>query len=388
MIPIKYFSQNFILVEKSAWKKKKKAVSKIWELKKMEILSAGAFINLENQEKIEQLKYTAHELANAAIGTDGFVNEEEPARKLALEFWQGLEYMCRENEQATILNIFTGHFLECLRGFRAVNSETNVVAIDESATIVSETSQNQTNSEDEFLGVVDEPVIEAADLDENQDLIVNIQTQTDDFSEIAENEVAEIVPIKTTETLLSESSLKKPENIAVNESTEIESSKTETEVEIKTTGGSVCLPEKEPYQFDKCTVTATIQLLPIDDNSEIRKAVLSVKTHDFAPQITMIEILRNNLPLALAPEIEKVLAKYQADLPVKVIDKMKKEKLTAKKSAPKTVTETKTASQESPKTKEIPSTQNVQNATVENNTPVAVPPPAAEAGVQGSLFGF
>lgn len=387
MIPIKYFSQNFILVEKSAWKKKKKAVSKIWELKKMEILSAGAFINLENQEKIEQLKYTAHELANAAIGTDGFVNEEEPARKLALEFWQGLEYMCRENEQATILNIFTGHFLECLRGFRAVNSEMNVVAIDESATIVSDSSQKSTNSEDEFLGVVDEPIIETADLDENQDLIVNIQTQTDDFSAIAENEVAEIAPIETTETLLSESSLEKPEISTVSESAEIESSKTETQVEIKATGGSVCLSEKEPYQFDKCTVTATIQLLPIDNNSEIRKAVLSVKTHDFAPQISMVEILRNNLPLALAPEIEKVLAKYQADLPVKVIDKMKKEKLTAKKSVNKSAPETKTVSAQQPKNKEISSTQNVPTTTAENNSP-ARPPQAVETGVQGSLFGF
>ena len=352
----------------------------------MEILSAGAFINLENQEKIEQLKYTARELANAAIGTEGFINEEEPARKLALEFWQGLEYMCRENEQATIQNIFTGHFLECLREFRIVKIETNVVAIDESATIVSETSQKSTNSEDEFLGVVDEPVIEKADIDENQDLIVNIQTQADDFSAIAENEVAEIVPIETTETLSSEFSLEKPEISTVSEKAEIESSKTETGVEIKTTGG-MSFPEKEPYQFDKCTVTATIQLLPIQENSEIRKAILSVKTHDFAPQISMVEISRDNLPLALTSEIEKVLAKYQADLPVKVMDKMKKEKSSAKKSVNKSAPDIKTVSVQQPKTKEIPATQNVPTAAAENNSPV-VAPPAAETGVQGSLFSF
>lgn len=81
----------------------------------MEILGAGAFINLENQEKIEQLKYTAIELGKAALETEGFINEEAPARKLALEFWQGLEYMCRETELATIQNIFVGQFLEHLR---------------------------------------------------------------------------------------------------------------------------------------------------------------------------------------------------------------------------------------------------------------------------------
>ncbi len=90
----------------------------------MEILSSGSFINLENQEKIERLIFTAVELANAAIGTDGFVNEEESGRRLALEFWHGLEYMCRESERATIQNIFLNHFLERLRELRlpAVNA--------------------------------------------------------------------------------------------------------------------------------------------------------------------------------------------------------------------------------------------------------------------------
>ena len=80
----------------------------------MEILSSGLFINTENQEKIEQLKFTAIELANAALGTTGFVNEEEAGKKFALDFWQGLEYMCREAEEAAIKNIFLNHFLERL----------------------------------------------------------------------------------------------------------------------------------------------------------------------------------------------------------------------------------------------------------------------------------
>lgn len=352
----------------------------------MEILSSGSFINLENREKIEQLKYTAHELANAASSTEGFVNEEEPARKLALEFWQGLEYMCRENEQSTIQNIFTEHFLQRLRELRVVKNGTNVAVIDESQAIISETAENLTNSEDEFLGVFDELIIETATIQNNQHLIENISTQPVDFSLEAEA-AAENVPIETTETILSDSSPENPGISTGSESAEIELSKEETEVEVKAAANSVCLPEKEPYQFDKCTVTATIQLFPIEENSEIRKAVLSVRTHDFAPQISMVEISRNNLPLSLTPEIEKVLAKYQADLPVKVMNKMKKEKGAAKKSVSKSATETKTVSQESPKAKEIPPAQNVPTTTTENNSP-AVPPPAAESGVQGSLFSF
>lgn len=350
----------------------------------MEILSAGSFINLENKEKIGQLKHTAFELANAAIGTTGFVNEEEPARKLALEFWQGLEYMCRENEQATIQSIFTGHFLERLREFRSVNSETKMVAIDENPTILAETSQKLTNSEDEFLGVVDASVTEAATLEEDRNLNRNLPTQVEEFSEEG-NESVENVPIEISETVSSEPSLEKPEIPAVKWSAETEQSKAEDQVEVKTPVNSLILPEKEPYQFDKCTVTATIQLLPTDENSDFRKVILSVRTHDFAPQISMVEISRNNLPLALTPEIEKGLAKYEADLPVKVMDKMKREKSKVKKSVSKPAAETKTISQDSTKTKEMPPSQNAQTATVENNSSV-IPPATAETALQGSLF--
>jgi hypothetical protein len=68
----------------------------------------------------------------------------------------------------------------------------------------------------------------------------------------------------------------------------------------------------------------TIQLLPTSENSANRKAVLSVRTHDFAPQITMIELEGVDLPAALLPELKKVLAKYRDDLPAKVMDKLRR----------------------------------------------------------------
>ena len=120
----------------------------------MEILNSGSFINLENQEKIEQLKFTATELANAAIGTAGFVNEEEPARKLALEFWQGLEYMCRENERGTIQNIFTGEFLERLRELRPSANVSEIVQKVEVPNFLAEPEVETVTAEDEFLGVL------------------------------------------------------------------------------------------------------------------------------------------------------------------------------------------------------------------------------------------
>ncbi|MBK6588087.1 MAG: hypothetical protein IPG22_07315 [Acidobacteria bacterium] len=52
---------------------------------------------------------------------------------------------------------------------------------------------------------------------------------------------------------------------------------------------SVVLSEKEPYNFDACTVTAVIQLLPESNGS--RNSVVSVRSHDFAPQITFTKRL-------------------------------------------------------------------------------------------------
>ena len=103
------------------------------------------------------------------------------------------------------------------------------------------------------------------------------------------------------------------------------------------------LLDKKPYQFDKCTVTATIQLFPASENSATRKAVLSVRTHDFAPQISMIELLGSDLPAALMPELQKVLSRYRSDLPAKVMDKLKKEKNAPKKQVKSAATETKSA---------------------------------------------
>lgn len=339
----------------------------------MEILSAGAFINLENQEKIEQLKYTAQELANAASSTAGFVNEEDGASKLALEFWQGLEYMCRETEQTTIQNIFTGEFLERLRELRPAAIVSEIMPTAETPEFVPEQTSQTIMAEDEFLGVL-EPEHQETDVIENSDENEEIQILTEDLTETEEIEAVEFVESESDSTQSEEE---------ISQTAGANSSNTEAETKEVEAAGSLSLPEKEPYQFNKCTVTATIQLLPVVENSDTRKAVLSVKTHDFTPQYSLVEVSANELTAALAPEIEKVLAQYQADLPFKVIDKMKKEKAAPKRNSPKVATETKSVPQTTVKSKEVAS-QNTQTTTAQTNSAPA--PQTAETGMQGSLF--
>lgn len=337
----------------------------------MEILNSGSFINLENQEKIEQLKYTARELANAASSTTGFTNEEDPARKLALEFWQGLEYMCRESERGAIQNIFTGEFLESLRELRPATSISEITPTDETPKIVPHLTSQTITAEDEFLGVLAPENQEFAvveNKDEIQEIPVSEQVLTSTEIDLTETEEIESVEFAEIKSDLAQS-----EEI-VSQIAETKSSSNGVETEV-----GLSLPEKEPYQFNKCTVTATIQLLPEIENSETRKAVLSVRTHDFAPNITLVEVSANNLTAALAPEIEKVLAQYQSDLPFKVMDKMKQEKAVTKRNTPKVSTETNSISKTVAKPKEAPITPNTPTTT-------AHAPQTAETGMQGSLF--
>lgn len=347
----------------------------------MEILSSGAFINLENQEKIEQLKFTAFELANAAMETTGFVNTEESGKNLALEFWQGLEYMCRETEATTIKNIFLNHFLDRLREFRLTQSAAEIDLPQKTEQVVSEQIHQAEKPEDEYLGVI-EMTDEENPLEENQSEVTVNLTQPEEISTSEDSSFQE-VEVRTAENISSETV----------EETASSASEIEEEVEAsmeKTVGtgeasNKLSLPEKEPYQFNKCTVTATIQLLPAAHGTISRKAVFSVKTHDFVPQYTMVELPGNNLTAEIMPELEKVLAKYQADLPLKVMDKLKKEKTTAKRNAPKPTTEAKTVSQAAAKQGEVSSSQTAESETNQTNSPV-IPPPA-QTGLQGSLFG-
>jgi len=356
-------------------------------VKQMEILSSGSFINLENPEKIEQLKSTAVQLANAAIETDGFTNDEESGKRLALEFWQGLEYMCRETEEAAIKNIFLNHFLDRLREFRPAQTAA-VIEMPQNSALMSDVpaDENETKPEDEFLGVIGMDTNEEISIEENQFMVEEDSNQTEEIS--------------TSETLSNqEAEVKTPENISTETASETASSASEigekvepspeNTAEVKTSPDNLSLPEKEPYNFGKCTVTATIQLLPEDGGgggATTRRAVLSVRTHDFAPQISMVELAGNNLMAELMPELEKVLAKYQSDLPAKVMDKLRKEKTSAKRTASKPAPESKSVSQESSKPKESVKSETAPRETNQTVAP-AVPPPALETGQQGSLFG-
>jgi hypothetical protein len=326
----------------------------------MQILNSGSFISLENELKIEQLKFTAGELAKATLESPGFVNNELKNKTLGLELWNGLEYMCRDHEESAIKNIFLNYFLERL--LEVTLPITPIMPVSE---IEPEENpeENQEENQDEFLGhlenaaettnPIEEMEFESVVEDENAEDQTHIaETSTEKFSDV-ELSKEDIEIVTSSEGLCGDYELESEEH------------------EDSSYDNAIKLPEKEPYQFSKCTVMVAMQLLPVSDNEQYRRAVLSVKTHDFPPQISLVQISVDNLDSELSTQLTQELARYKNDLPLKVIDKMRLEKNGAKKKTVPVATTTQVA-------KTTPTTTN-QNSQLGVNQP--------ETSQQGSLFG-
>lgn len=339
----------------------------------MQILNGGSFVNLDSAEKVEQLIFTAKQIAQTATETEGFVNDEATNRQIALDIWQGAEYMTREHEEAQVKNIFVKNFIEELRELKNANQPSDEFAPKAVITVENDSEAQinepvnsvvETDERDEFLGFVapteTEERASAAALIDTSPIIVRQETenQTEDFNtnssesemtsrseatmefeseSVAGNSPEE--PSPTTENEISAES--SPVNSSPIQTVE-NSDEGKTSEAVKEPVEAIALPEKEPYQFDKCTVTATIQLLPVETDAARRKVVLSVRTHDFAPQISVVETEKEFNGAEILPALEKAFEIYRSNLPLKVMDKLKREKSGAKRqsSASKTTTNT------------------------------------------------
>ena len=162
-----------------------------------------------------------------------------------------------------------------------------------------------------------EPVIE-----ENQDEFTEEEEETEDASEEETTETETSSPDNSTDTALSSVSQSTPSTAPVekDERSEI---------------------EKQPYDFDHCTVQVAIQLLPDDGDGNGRMVVIGVRSHLDVP---ILRFVRVNELGTLPPIVNALLDELKAELPVReqaareAFEKKKAEK--AKRQA--TVTASKT----------------------------------------------
>lgn len=336
----------------------------------MEILNSGSFIPLDNREKIEQLIFTARTLANEVSQNEGFQSSGQTNQQIGLELWKGTEYMTRSHEEVTIRNIFLSKFLERLREIeretvQLISRPTPALiptAIETAAPVntaisVEPTTDIKTESvqaKDEFLGIVDseESVEERPSyanecMPECEEEIVSMLDSSEAFANIEPTGDVNVEQNSATTPVLSLEVEESQEQDAVKSASEVESviepttslkavdesvpdRPNATEQSVR----SVVLSDKEPYNFDSCTVTAVIHLLPESNGS--RDCIVSVRSHDFAPQITFMNPSNESSGLNLSDPISVALDEYRNSLPLLAAEKMKKEQSTTRKRSPKT----------------------------------------------------
>lgn len=375
----------------------------------MDILNSGSFVALDNREKIEQLIHTAKELADAASKTEGFVHAGDSNQRLSLDMWQGAEYMTRAHEEATIKNIFLSNFLQRLaeinRAKTALQAATATppaaiqppTAMIEPMTATIEVNPESPGSSDEYLGVVADDagtnsVAETTSyydecVPEGEREIVEFSIEGDIVDDAAKPEAVESVPSEPTETIMLEPTPSTPvasqisevePQVVTNQAAMDPERKPEAvqppdppQITTKPSVERIVLAEKEPYNLDSCTVTAVVQMLPVAD--EKRKCVISVRTHDFAPQVTISELPTPIITGDLSSELQNAISWYQADLPARSAEKLKKEKSNGKKRAVKPADKTKPA---------------VKSAGAAASAPAgATSQPATSTAGQSNLFG-
>jgi hypothetical protein len=382
----------------------------------MEILNSGSFVPLDNREKIDQLIYTARELATEVSRAEGFQNSGQTNHQLGLEMWKGAEYLCRAHEEMNVRNLFLSKFLERLREIEKQTVVQTKTA--QAPTVIPEpvrqpvslpdrvqslppqvvTSQPQHEPpQDEYLGVVpsddetgkdrpsylDEcvPEFEAEIAAMNNGAgpadLINRPTEDSNehepqisthYEDLRAEEVAE-----AAENGKSESA--SPVTKEQGSSDEIVEEKVEPEAKKSAESGSIesiILAEKEPYNLEACTVTAVIQVLP--ESSGCRKCVVSVRTHDFAPMVAVSESGAAEIIPHISAALSEAFERYRLDLPAKASEKLKKEKPAAKK-------------QSKPGSKAAKATTAQTKAATSSETPAAAPTPNAETDLsQQGLF--
>ena len=339
----------------------------------MDILNSGSFVPLDNREKIEQLKFTAKELATEVAKTDGFQNNGPMNQQLALEIWKGAEYMCRAYEENTVRNIFLSSFLEKLRELARsapsqcpseliLNSSNTPFPASAAAagaaappTVPPEPEQAAPSvavAADEFLGFMpasdntppeskqssyaDECAPEyEADIEEIVDRLesedLHAGTKSTGTEEVGTTAVAVTAPqgsqpcaqITTDQAAADEMAETKAQ---IAETRLPESSESEPVP-------SIVIADKEPYNFDSCTITAVVQILP--ENTGFRKCVVSVRSHDFAPQIIISDLANAGIAEDIKRNLETAFAQYRTSLPILAAEKIKKEKPASKKRVSK-----------------------------------------------------
>lgn len=358
----------------------------------MRTLTAGSFLHLENASTVEALKFTARRLAEHT-GTVVKENLNAAAlENLANSLWEKAEYVARETERRRLHQIFNENFSERFRELKPEAAEAQepepsvppaVATIENAepekqspAPVIVESGENESATKtsenvfssvvspektataaegkrDEFLGFVEsgEPFGDAQATDGRAQAATTAPTIAQAGNELAaESSKPEIQSTVIAETLNSgsqsagvgdtdDSLATENSNHAKTEPTTVAASaKSEptTATAVAASAGksgtnAVAADGREPFEFEKCTISLNLTLLPAESGKNARKVILAAASHNLPPEIDFLEVTEGDDLTQIAHLVCEKLARFKQTLPVKYIEQLRQSKNKAAK---------------------------------------------------------
>lgn len=328
----------------------------------MQTLKAGSFLNLENVENVEALKFTARRLAEHTTMVVAQNLQPAALNNLANDLWQKAEYVARETERRRLREIFVENFCERFRELKPevsaaaipsfetqpeVSPAKNIDSVEQSpATIESVSTPDSSAAEsatevegkkDEFLGFVEsgEPFVETPATETN----AAATTATGSAPKKTEQETIKAAPEEEPvagEKVSPEnpSEIKPPPITApVADAKDNTPPPTASAVKNNATAPKSADAVKEPFEFGKCTVSFSLTLLPASgDGRGQRRAIISAASHNLPPEIEFLEISDGENLIEIADLVRGKLERFRQTLPAKYIEQLRASKTkTAKK---------------------------------------------------------
>jgi hypothetical protein len=398
----------------------------------MQTLQAGSFLNLDSDEKVEALKFTARLLAEHSGKVVKENLNQQSLESLANNLWQKAEYVTREAERRRLQQIFVENFTERFRELQPdfdaltarITDSFHREAAPEKVEVKSEQTFQPENAlpteqssavevqKDEFLGLVkteetfgvtetEEREITTAEPEEITESAVQSETVTKTEAVKTENEsgaVDETSIPESNEVSQAAETVKENINADKIQATVQNNSRTENLVKSGTSSEA-----KEPFEFGKCTLNLNLVLLPCSGNESGRKAIISTASHHLAPEIEYIAIDEGENLDQIAALVKDKLLRFRGTLPVKYIEQLRASKTkttktnqTAKSALPAPPSTEKSrggGEKTSGEQKANIQTENIkpeQTAEKSGETALSVgavtPPVAANERIQPSLF--
>lgn len=374
----------------------------------MQTLTAGSFLNLENFEAVEALKFTARRLADHTAGVITAENlNAHQLENLANNLWDKAAYVTRETERRRLQQIFVENFSERLRELKPCIASTENRGFETPpANSVKEFALPSEGERDEFLGIVktDEPFIKAtvAENDTPETLQTEIEhsvVQNSGETAKPENDLTPLVETPNSENQTAD--LAAQTEVSVKETSNV--AKTEEIAKAAPAGSKPQVPasavigeaktayDKEPFEFEKCTINLNLTLLPTESGNPERKVIISAVSHNLPPEIDFLEITEDSDLTRIADSVREKLARFRQTLPVKYIEQLRAAKTKSAKNNTTTKPNANTPPQSATNSTsaEKPQTETKSEENKTNALPAPVPTVIQSVGaneIQQSLF--